>query len=107
MGAMGRLQGACIAICLVAGVVAEGAAAATAPRYAGGPNVRLVASPRQVQEGHATELTGRIIDPLGRQLVLLFRSAYPYPVATQIGSRLAAADGSFSFRVTPDRNTRY
>ena len=91
----------------MAALLAASTAAAAAPNPVLGPAVLLAASPWHVQAGHSVQLKGRVVDPLGRRLVLLFRSAYPYPVATEIGSMLAAADGSFAFTVTPDRNTRY
>ena len=91
----------------IGALFAAASPAAAAPKPVVGPAVLLTASPWHVQAGHTVQLRGRVIDPLGRRLVLLFRSAYPYPVATEIGSRVAAADGSFAFTVTPDRNTRY
>ncbi len=91
----------------IVGLFAASTAAAAAPEPVVGPAVQLVASPWHVQAGHSVELRGRVIDPLERRAVLLYRSAYPYPLATEIGSQVAAADGSFSFTVTPDRNTRY
>ena len=91
----------------MAALLAASTAAAATPNPVLGPAVLLAASPWHVQAGHSVQLKGRVVDPLGRRLVLLFRSAYPYPVATEIGSMLAAADGSFAFTVTPDRNTRY
>jgi hypothetical protein len=71
------------------------------------PAVTLAAYPRHVRSGHPVQLNGRVIDPLARRLVYLYASPYPYPVASIVATAVARADGSFSFRVQPDRNTRY
>lgn len=71
------------------------------------PAVALAAYPRHVRSGHPVQLNGRVIDSLGRRLVSLYASPYPYPVASIVATVVARADGSFSFRVQPDRNTRY
>jgi hypothetical protein len=53
------------------------------------------------------QLVGRVSDPLGRRLVHLYASPYPYPPATLIATAAASPDGAFDFRAVPDRNTRY
>jgi hypothetical protein len=83
------------------------AAAQPASSPATQPVVVLAADPPHVRGGHPVQLDGRVIDPLGRRLVYLFASRYPYPRATMVATVAANSDGSFSFRVVPDRNTRY
>ncbi len=71
------------------------------------PSIALVASRGRIDDGQAVTLSGRVAGvPAGTQ-VRLFRSPYPYPRATPLMSTVAGADGSYSFRIIPDRNTRY
>jgi hypothetical protein len=67
----------------------------------------LTAHPMDVRAGQAAQLNGRVIDPLGRRLLHLYASPYPYSRAWRVTTSAANADGSFSFQVFPDRNTRY
>jgi hypothetical protein len=104
---------------LVAVVALSCAAAAAAPSqqrnaepgvsgsFVSLPSITLSAAPAHVASSHAVALRGRIVDPLGRRLVDLQSSPYPYGRAVRIASTTAAADGAFSFRRFPDRNTRY
>jgi hypothetical protein len=71
------------------------------------PTITLAAAPAHVASSRAVRLSGRVVDPLGRRLVYLQASPYPYGRAVRIASATTAADGRFSFRRFPDRNTRY
>jgi hypothetical protein len=77
-----------------------GATAATSAA----PSVTLHASPAQIVRDHKVVLSG--LAPAGGRL-LLYKSQYPYPVAALLRSTVAGGDGSFSFTVFPDRDTRY
>ena len=104
------------AVSAICGLAGAGAiAASTAPEASAAPVsppatrpvVVLAADPLHVRGGQSVQLNGRVIDQLGRRLVYLYASRYPYPRATMLATVAANPDGSFSFRVVPDRNTRY
>jgi hypothetical protein len=72
-----------------------------------GPTITLAASPRSVTAGELLTLSGRVTSlPAGTE-VRLYKSAYPYPVASVVRKTATAADGSYTFGVVPDRNVRY
>jgi hypothetical protein len=66
-----------------------------------------VASPSQADSGQPITLRGVVVGAQAGSIVRLFRSPFPYPVAVLVASTATAADGSYSFKVTADRNTRY
>ena len=69
--------------------------------------VVLRAVPATIHGGQAAALRGQVVDPQGRRAIDVYASPYPYTGQELVTSATAAADGSFSVRVTPDRNTRY
>ncbi len=71
------------------------------------PGVTLHASPSQALGGHKVLLSGRLLSaPAGSEL-RLYQSPYPYRVPRLARTTVTSADGSFSFTVFPDRDTRY
>ena len=79
-------------------------AAAAAP---GGLSVSLAASRARIDIGSAVTLSGRVAGVAAGAQVRLYASPYPYPTATAQTTATIGADGSYSFRALPDRNTRY
>jgi hypothetical protein len=106
---LGRFQPCGFAALAAAVLACAGPTAAAASPATSAPTstITLEAFPHNVEAGQAVKLAGTVIDPLSRRVVWLFRSAYPYPVATRIRIGTASANGSFSFQVFPDRNARY
>jgi len=74
----------------------------------GAPTISLSASPAQVgpNRQHVT-LSGDAVGVTPGTAVRLYLSPYPYRPASYLRSTVTGADGSFSFTVNPDRNTRY
>jgi hypothetical protein len=77
--------------------------AAAAPSEA----ASLQASPRLSVSGHRVVLSGQATGVAAGSVVQLYRSAYPYRAAVPVQTAVTQADGSFTFAVFPDRNTRY
>jgi hypothetical protein len=71
-----------------------------------GPPVTLEASSQRVTSGHPVTLTGRTSAAAGTTVEL---DAIPFPFARPSGvaTAIVTPDGSFSFTVHPDRDTRY
>jgi hypothetical protein len=88
-------------------LIASGAAAAAASASTTGPVITLKASRGRIVAGQAVTLTGRVIGVAPGAQLRLYTSPYPFPVATPRATTAVGADGSYSFRVSPDRNTRY
>jgi hypothetical protein len=91
----------------LAGACSAAAAASSVTPVASAVTVSLRASPQQVVGGHQTRLSGSVSGAPPGTAVQLYASPYPYPVAALLSTTVTSADGSFSFRVSPDRNTRY
>jgi hypothetical protein len=71
------------------------------------PTVTVRAVPAQLSSGQHGTLKGAATGvPAGTE-VRLYVSPYPFPVASLAASTTTAPDGSYSFAVTPDRDTRY
>jgi len=87
-----------IAICLGAAGSASGAPA---------PTVSLRASSQQLPSARTVSFAGQAGGSPPGTTVQLNASPYPYRSATVVGTTATAADGSFSFSASPDRNTRY
>ena len=70
--------------------------------------VSLTASPSTVAGGQPATLSGTASSaaPAGTT-VELYAKPYPFTEVTAVASTTTAADGSFSFTVTADRNTQY
>ncbi len=64
----------------------------------------LQAAPTTAQSGQAVVLSGTAAPATA---VTLYASPYPYRANPPAQSTVSAVDGSFSFTVTPDRNTEY
>jgi hypothetical protein len=95
--------GAAVAVtaCLVAspGVGAQGSA-----------SLSIAAQRSEIAFGSSTALSGRLTSGAGGvpgETVTLEASAYPFTGWRSIASTATGADGSYSFQVTPDRNTQY
>lgn len=97
--------GAVGALALPTQLWAGAAAAATTPSPPAA--ITLHAAPDQLTSGHSAELKGTATGSPAGTVVQLFASPYPYPVAKLAASTTTAADGSYAFSVSPDRNTRY
>jgi hypothetical protein len=81
----------------------EGEAAVPAPAV----GVSLHASPVVAASDRRVVLSGQAAGvPVGSD-VRLFGSAYPYSAAVLVQTTVTGGDGSFSFAVFPDRDTRY
>ena len=96
---------------LTVGVVAAAAVfaggAPSAPAAPAPLPITLTSSARSITASQPVTLSGHVSGVPAATEVRLYRSAYPYPVAVQVGTTTTAADGSFSFAVVPDRNVRY
>jgi hypothetical protein len=97
-----RRRSAAIAALIAASVGGSTQALAAAP-----PAVTLRASMQQLQSGHPVTLAGLASGEPAGTAVQLYGSPYPYEAATLLATTATAADGSFSFSATPDRNTSY
>ena len=77
-------------------------------RSPGTSTTSLTASPSPVASGQPATLSGIAPSaaPPGAS-VELYASPYPFSAVTAVASTTTAPDGSFSFTVTPDRDTRY
>jgi hypothetical protein len=71
------------------------------------PTIAVQASPAAIVGGHRVKLSGQVTGALPGSTVDLYASPYPYPTAKLLRTSVTGATGSFSFVVTPDRNTRY
>jgi len=69
--------------------------------------VSLYASPRLSVSGDRVVLSGQATGVPTGTVVQLSRSAYPYRAAVPVMTAETQADGSFTFAVFPDRDTRY
>ena len=100
MGWLGRLFAAVLGI-VVAALVAAAPAAADAPAFT------LNSSASAVPAGKTVTLSGTVSGMPPGSSLSLYESPYPFRPATQAGTTSTAADGSYSFTLTPDRTTRY
>ncbi|MGI8429789.1 MAG: hypothetical protein ACR2OB_10895 [Solirubrobacteraceae bacterium] len=57
--------------------------------------------------GSPVTLQGLVTGAAPGSAVALYRSPYPYPVAGFLRTAVVGADGTYSFTVFPDRDTRY
>ncbi|MEA2469413.1 MAG: hypothetical protein QOE38_411 [Thermoleophilaceae bacterium] len=91
-----------LTLVLLAGAPAANALAA--------PNLTAAAARGEIHYSKSTSISGTLTDsgaPLPAQPVTIEASPYPYKRFKQIASGLTGPDGSYSFVVGPDRNTRY
>jgi hypothetical protein len=80
---------------------------ACSPPSAGAQALSARAAPSQVQSGGTAVISGIAQGEPAGTTVELYASPYPYRSSLLFASAPSAADGTFSFRVRPDRNTRY
>jgi hypothetical protein len=71
------------------------------------PAIAIRALPGQIASGERVTLSGRIAGAPAGSTVQLLASPYPFLLTRPAGTTPTAADGSFSFIATPDRDTRY
>jgi hypothetical protein len=98
-----------VAAIAVAGILAAPTGAlASSHQSPAASTVSLTASPSTIASGQPATLSGTAPSaaPAGTT-VELYAKPYPFTEATALASTTTAADGSFSFTVTPDRNTQY
>lgn len=94
---------------VVAGFLAvAGGALASSHQSPWASTTSLAASPSTVASGQSATLSGIAPSaaPVGAS-VELYASPYPFTKITAAARTTVAPDGSFSFTVTPDRNTHY
>ena len=102
-------------LALVTGVGAPSTAtaAATAPTTPATtttspvPVAAATARPQQVASGQSATVSGTVAGAAPGTAVSLSASPYPYTAGGVVGTENLSASGSFSFTVTPDRNTEY
>jgi hypothetical protein len=99
----------CVLLGAAAGVPGEVGAAGVATAGAVAPPViTLVPSSHQILSGQSVTLSGRVSGAAAGTVLSLYASPYPDSRAPlQVATTTTAADGSFSFTVSPDRDTRY
>jgi hypothetical protein len=97
---MGRLAGTCLMVVLTLVLCGSASAASSA-------SIALQATPRQVQSGQVVTITGQTSGVAPGSTVTLYSIQYPYSGPSGMYATDTGPDGSFSFTVTPDRNTRY
>jgi hypothetical protein len=86
------------------------AALATAPAQAGTPQVTATAARDDIRFRDSTRVLGRITGHPGGDAgvtVQLQSDPYPYDGFARLASQRSAPDGSYGFRISPARNTRY
>jgi hypothetical protein len=94
----------------LASALAATAALVTSPAQAASPRITAVPGRHDIQFRGSTRITGRVTgDPGGNGGVAVNLQADPYPYGgfTTSASTRTAADGSYRFRISPSRNTRY
>jgi hypothetical protein len=69
--------------------------------------ITLSVSRAKIATGQPVTLSGRVTGVAPGAQVRLYRSPYPYPVAKPLRTTAIGANGAYTFRVLPDRNTRY
>jgi hypothetical protein len=102
------LARALAAVAVAAFLAAPAGALASSDQSPAPATTSLAASPSTVASGQPATLSGTAPSaaPAGTT-VELYAKPYPFTEATAVASTTTAADGSFSFTVTPDRNTQY
>ncbi len=95
-----RIRVAVLTAAVALGIVPAATAAAQ-------PSMTVSASPRNVASGRSATLSGTVTGLPAGAVVRLYVSPFPYPVAKLLRTTTTTADGSYSFTVHPDRNTRY
>ncbi len=107
----GKMRAAAVALVAVVGTSGaaaivlsrSGAATAASPI----PTITLQASAMHLGPYQHATLSGRATAASPRATVTLLRSSFPYRHEQPIRTTAVAPDGRYSFRVYPDRNSRY
>ncbi|HTX12311.1 MAG TPA: hypothetical protein VME22_27085 [Solirubrobacteraceae bacterium] len=94
-------------IAVIAFLAVPTAALGASHQSPGASTTSLAASPSMVASGQPATLSGTATSVAAGASVELYASPYPFTAVTAVASTTTAADGSFSFTVTPDRNTQY
>jgi hypothetical protein len=71
------------------------------------PTVSVRAGRLEIVSGRSAVIAGTATPASGPGVVRLLASPYPYRSFVVLDATAVSADGSFSFEVRPDRNTRY
>jgi hypothetical protein len=82
-------------------------AAATQATAGTAPSISVQVSSPQVMGGKPVRVSGQVTGAPVGSLVRLYASPYPYPVASLVSTAPVTPGGSYSFTVSPDRNTHY
>ena len=86
---------------------ASGAGATQPSQQPGAPAISVRATPSSVSSEQHVRLAGGAPGAPAGSVVDLYKSPYPYPAARLVAATATNPDGSFAFRVFPDRDTRY
>jgi hypothetical protein len=107
MGSLGRgafaVVGSACALLVACAALAPAAFATTGQS----PTVTLRASRPRLRNGNTETLFGTVTNAPSASQVELYQDPFPYTTATLIGTVTPSATGTFSFPVSPQRNTRY
>ncbi|MDQ6820845.1 MAG: hypothetical protein M3076_11030 [Actinomycetota bacterium] len=73
----------------------------------GAPTITLAASRRNITSGHALRLSGRATGVAAGTQVRLYQTPFPFRAAKLVQTTVTATNSTFSFSVSPDRDSRY
>src|SRR5689334_21798540 len=105
-----RIPGSHARLSLLPAIVALAFVAASPASAAADPALSAQATQAEVPLGAASSISGTLIgETLGNAGVPVELQASPYPFGSfaTVANSTTAADGSYSFKVSPDRNTHY
>ncbi len=71
------------------------------------PAITLAASRSQIPSGHSVRLSGLATGVAPGTQVTLYQIPYPFRTAKLVASSVTAADSTFSFSFSPDRDSRF
>ncbi|HUZ27608.1 MAG TPA: hypothetical protein VMU90_00110, partial [Solirubrobacteraceae bacterium] len=69
--------------------------------------ISVRATPSQIHSGGRAHIFGAVAGAPPGSEVRLFTSPYPFPIPNKFTTTTIGPDGSYSFMVMPDRDTRY
>jgi hypothetical protein len=92
---------------LVAGALLCGPAVALGDPPGPPTTISVRATPTQIHSGGRAHIFGAVIGAPPGSEVRLFASPYPFPIPNRFTTTTIRPDGSYSFTVNPDRDTRY
>jgi hypothetical protein len=102
----GRGQ-SCAAAALIGAMLCGAAPAAADSQPVPSPALTVALSASQIDSGGHVTVSGTVTGVPPGTTVRLFTSPYPFPIPDRFTTTTTAADGSYSFTVSPDRDTRY